>query len=56
MKIITEPFDLTPAPINENDQLFVIQYPTDADNPSEQQLMISASPCKKVIGKYLLMV
>ena len=44
-----QPFDLTPTPVNENDQLYIIQYPDDPDG--EQQLEQSASPCKKVIGK-----
>ncbi|XP_065890663.1 uncharacterized protein [Dysidea avara] len=43
-----QPFDLTPTPVNENDQLFIIQYPADPDG--KQQLEQSASLCKKVIG------
>ena len=50
LKII-EPFDLTPTPVIENDQLYVIQYPIDPNDHDEQQLKLSASPCKKVIGK-----
>jgi len=43
-----QPFDLTPTPVKEDDQLYVLQYPDDPDNP---KLELSVSPCKKVIGK-----
>ena len=50
-----EPFDLSGITVAEDDQLFVVQhsalyYDHRKQNPQQNPIEISASPCKKIIG------